>query len=75
MVDIQKNNPTGLVLDLRNNGGGILQEAVKILNLFVEKDIEVVVQKGKNPEKTIHYKTSTSPVALNLPLVVLVNNN
>ena len=75
LLDIQKNNPTGLVLDLRNNGGGILQEAVKILNLFVEKDIEVVVQKGKNPEKTIHYKTSTSPIALNLPLVVLVNSN
>jgi len=75
LLDIQKNNPTGLVLDLRNNGGGILQEAVKIINLFVDKDVEVVIQKGKNAEKTIHYKTSANPLAPNLPLVVLVNSN
>jgi carboxyl-terminal processing protease len=74
LIALQKNNPAGLVLDLRYNGGGILQEAVKIVNLFVERDIEVVVQKGKNPEKTISYKTFTSPLAPKLPLVVLVNS-
>ncbi|MDA9554703.1 S41 family peptidase [Pelobium sp.] len=74
LVDIQKNNPSGIVLDLRYNGGGILQEAVKIANLFVDRDIEVVIQKGKNPEKTIGYKTFTTPLAPNLPLVVLVNS-
>lgn len=74
LVDIEKNNPKGLVLDLRYNGGGILQEAVKIVNLFVDRDVVVVVQKGKNPEKTITYKTFATPLAPNLPLVVLVNS-
>ncbi len=74
LLDIQKNNPKGLILDLRYNGGGILQEAVKIVNLFVNRDVEVVVQKGKNPEKTISYKTYSNPIASDLPIVVLVNN-
>ncbi|MFC5285323.1 S41 family peptidase [Pedobacter alpinus] len=73
LVNIQKNNPQGLILDLRFNGGGILQEAVKIVNLFVGRDVEVVVQKGKNPDKTISYKTYTSPIAEDIPIVVLVN--
>jgi len=75
LLAIQKENPKGLVLDLRNNGGGILQEAVKIVNLFVDKDQLVVTQKGKNAEKTIAYKTLQSPNAASLPLVVLVNGN
>jgi carboxyl-terminal processing protease len=74
LVDLQKNKPAGLILDLRFNGGGILQEAVKIVNLFVDRDIEVVIQKGKNPEKTIGYKTFASPLEANLPLIVLVNS-
>ena len=75
LIAIQKENPKGLVLDLRNNGGGILQEAVKIVNLFVAKDQLVVTQKGKNVEKTIAYKTFAAPIAPTLPLVVLVNGN
>nr|WP_230383955.1 S41 family peptidase [Pedobacter endophyticus] len=75
LMAIQKENPKGIVLDLRNNGGGILQEAVKIVNLFVAKDQLVVTQKGKNVEKTITYKTFAAPVAASLPLVVLVNGN
>jgi carboxyl-terminal processing protease len=74
LIAIQKNNPNGLIIDLRYNGGGILQEAVKIVNLFVDRDIEVVIQKGKNPEKTIGYKTFMSPLEPNLPLIVLVNS-
>lgn len=70
---INKDKPKGLILDLRNNGGGILQEAVKIVNLFVDKNIVVVVQKGRNPEKTVTYKTTNQPIAAQLPLVVLVN--
>jgi carboxyl-terminal processing protease len=75
LVAIQKENPKGIILDLRNNGGGILQEAVKIVNLFVDKDQLVVTQKGKNVEKTIAYKTLQAPYAANLPVVVLVNGN
>jgi carboxyl-terminal processing protease len=72
---INKNNPKGVVLDLRNNGGGILQEAVKIVNLFVPKNILVVVQKGRNPEKTVSYRTLVTPIAQELPLVVLINGS
>ena len=72
---INKNNPKGVILDLRNNGGGILQEAVKIVNLFVPKGVLVVVQKGRNPEKTIKYETLNQPIAATVPLVVLVNGS
>jgi carboxyl-terminal processing protease len=74
LLDIKKNNPKGLILDLRFNGGGILQESVKIVNLFVDRNIEVVTQKGKNKEKTITYKTFTSAIDAQIPLVVLVNS-
>ncbi len=70
---IKKNNPNGIILDLRSNGGGILQEAVKIVNLFVPKNVEIVSQKGKIKEKNFTYSTQNTPLEPNLPLVVLVN--
>lgn len=74
LITLKKNNPNGIILDLRSNGGGILQEAVKIVNLFVPKDIEVVSQKGKVKDKNYNYRTMSPPVAPDLPLVILVNN-
>lgn len=74
LVALKKHKLNGLVLDLRYNGGGILQEAVKIVNLFVDKDVNVVLQKGRNREKTVSYKTFNTPIEPELPLVVLVNN-
>lgn len=74
-AELSKQHPHGLILDLRYNGGGILQEAVKIVNLFVNKDIVVVTQKGRNPEKTINYKTNYTPLLPEIPLVVLVNGS
>ena len=74
LAELKKNNINGLVLDLRFNGGGILQEAVKIVNLFVDKGVTVVIQKGRNREKSITYNTFSTPLEPNLPLVVLVNN-
>ncbi len=75
LVSIKKNNPNGIVLDLRSNGGGILQEAVKIVNLFVPRDVEVVSQRGKIKEKNATYTTVSEPLEPNLPLVVLVNSH
>lgn len=75
LAAIKKNNPNGIILDLRSNGGGILQEAVKIVNLFVPKDVEVVSQKGKIKEKNFTYNTMSAPMEPNLPLVVLVNSH
>lgn len=74
LLALKKNNPQGIILDLRSNGGGILQEAVKIVNLFVAKDVEIVSQKGKIKEKNFAYRTMSTPVEPNLPLVVLVNS-
>ncbi|MVN22862.1 S41 family peptidase [Mucilaginibacter arboris] len=74
LLDIKKNNPKGIVLDLRYNGGGILQEAVKIVNFFVPKGVEVVSQKGKVKEKNNVYHTQNAPIETELPLVVLVNS-
>jgi carboxyl-terminal processing protease len=75
LTSIKKNNPNGIILDLRSNGGGILQEAVKIVNLFVPKDVEVVSQRGKIKEKNFTYSTVSNPMEPNLPLVVLVNSH
>lgn len=75
LVSLNKEQPKGIILDLRNNGGGILQEAVKIVNLFVQKDVLIVVQKGRNPEKTVSYKTLNEPISPQIPLVVLVNGS
>jgi carboxyl-terminal processing protease len=74
LTAIKKNNPNGIILDLRSNGGGILQEAVKIVNLFVQKDVQVVSQRGKIKEKNFTYNTVSTPMEPNLPLVVLVNS-
>jgi carboxyl-terminal processing protease len=73
LVDLKKTGLNALVLDLRDNGGGILQESVKIVNLFVEKGITVVIQKGRNREKPITYKTSAQAIEPDLPLIILVN--
>ncbi|MDB5154627.1 MAG: family peptidase, partial [Mucilaginibacter sp.] len=75
LVNIKKNNPNGVILDLRSNGGGILQEAVKIVNLFVPKDVPVVSQKGKVKDKNYTYNTMYTPLAPDLPLVVLMNSH
>lgn len=74
LIQLQKSKPSGIILDLRGNGGGILQEAVKIVNLFVDPNVTVVTQKGKNREKTISYKTYNQPLAPTTPLAVLINN-
>jgi carboxyl-terminal processing protease len=51
---------TGLILDLRDNGGGLLNEAVTITNLFVKKGEMVVSTKGKTPDRNKSYKTAAS---------------
>lgn len=65
----------GLVLDYRSNGGGIMQEAVKILGMFVPKGTEVVSTKGRTESSKQIYRTTTEPVFGTLPLAVLINGN
>lgn len=75
LAALKKNNPNGIILDLRNNGGGILQDAVRIVNLFVPKGVVVVSQKGKLKDKNYVYNTQAEPSVPDLPLVILVNNH
>lgn len=63
-----------LVLDLRSNGGGLLQEAVKIVSLFVPKGSVVVTAKGNDPEGEMVYKTRTDPIDTQMPIIVMVDS-
>ena len=65
----------GLILDYRSNGGGILQEAVKILSMFVPKDTEVVATKGRTEESKRSYRTASEPAFPDLPIAVLINGS
>lgn len=66
---------TSLILDLRNNGGGLLDEAVKVLGMFLPKGTEVLVTRGNNMLNEKTYKTTSRPIDTEIPLVVLVNGN
>ena len=70
-----KQNPkmTNLIFDLRGNGGGLLREAVEIVNLFVDKNQKIVSQKGKVKEMNIDYFASKTAVDTEIPLIVLVD--
>ncbi len=62
-----------LILDLRGNGGGVLQEAVSIVSLFVPKGSLVVSAKGNGTAETREYRTTSHPLDTEIPIVVLVN--
>jgi len=64
-----------IILDLRGNPGGLLNESVKITNLFVDKGELVVYTKGKFEKFDSQYGTSTEPIDKNIPLVILVNRS
>lgn len=62
-----------LILDLRGNGGGLMSEAIKIVNMFVPKGKVVLETKGKNPEKKQVYSTTALPTDTLIPIAVLVD--
>lgn len=70
---VQNHGINRLIMDLRGNGGGLIDEAIQIVSYFVPKDTEVVATKGKVERTNRSYKTSTSPIFPDMPLVVLVN--
>lgn len=71
--DLAKQGMKTLILDLRGNGGGVLTEAVNIVNMFVPRGQEVVRTKGRIEEENRVYLTENAPLDLNIPVVVLVD--
>lgn len=73
LEQLKKEGAERIVLDLRGNPGGLLNEAVNICNLFVPKDEVIVTTKSKIEKHNNTYKTSKEPVDTTIPLVILVN--
>ena len=72
---VQSHKVTRLILDLRGNGGGLIDEAVQILGFFLPKGTEVVSTKGKIERVCHSYTTKTSPIYPTMPIVVMVDNH
>ncbi|MCB0760973.1 MAG: S41 family peptidase [Flavobacteriales bacterium] len=70
-----KNNMNGLILDLRGNGGGLLREAVNIVNFFIPKGQEIVSTRGKLEEWNKTHVALNPPIAPDIPLVVLIDDH
>ena len=73
-LDMKKQGMKSLVFDLRNNGGGSLQEAINIVNMFVPKGITLVKTVGKMERANKEYKTTVEPIDTIMPIVVLVSD-
>lgn len=73
-LDLKKKGATSLIIDLRNNGGGLLDEAVEIANMFLPRGKVIVTTKGKIKQADNTYKTLREPLDLEIPIVVLVNS-
>ncbi|HEX5169562.1 MAG TPA: S41 family peptidase [Cyclobacteriaceae bacterium] len=73
LLSLKQRGASGLILDLRENPGGILNEAVNIVNIFVPKGEEVVSTRGKVKEWNKTYLTSDNPIDKDIPLVVLTS--
>lgn len=76
LLELKKNPAVkSIVLDLRGNGGGLLECAVQIVGMFVPKGTEVLSQKGRVKQNTKTYKTTQEPIDTKIPLAVLVDGH
>lgn len=75
VISLKEKGAKNIILDLRGNGGGLLSEAVEIINLFVPKGLKIVETKGKIQNANNTYYTKNEPLDLDIPLVVLVNSS
>lgn len=73
--DLKARGAKSLILDLRNNGGGLANEAIRIVNMFVSKGKLILKMKGKYEHANNTYSTQDVPEDLQIPLVVLVNES
>lgn len=74
LVSLKEQGAKRIMLDLRGNGGGLMDEAVNIVSLFVPKGTMVVSQKGRSEDSFFEHKTEEEPVDTGIPLMVLVNS-
>ena len=74
-IDLRKQGAKSLVFDLRDNGGGSVQEAISIVNMFLPKNKLILQMKGKLKRSNNEYKTSVEPIDTVMPIAVLVNEN
>jgi carboxyl-terminal processing protease len=74
VIKLKEQGMKRLVLDLRGNGGGLLDEAVSIVSLFVPKGSLVVTAKGKTPQSYREYRTKTEPLDTLMPVIVMVDS-
>ena len=73
-LDLKSQGMKEVILDLRGNGGGLLIEAVKIVNMFVKKGETIVTTKGRVAEENRVYATLEAPLDLTIPLTVLIDD-
>lgn len=75
MKDLKENNPklSGVIFDLRGNGGGLLNEAINVANVWIDKGLKIVYTKGKTADSNHEYQTQNKPVDLQIPLIVLID--
>ena len=73
IIDLKKQGATAFIIDLRSNGGGLLNEAVEIVNLFVPKDKIIVTTKGKVKQANEVYKTERAAIDTTSPIAILVD--
>ncbi len=74
-IDLKLKGMKKLIFDLRENGGGSVQEAISIMNMFVPRDTPILTMRGKMKRANSEYKTMEEPLDTIMPVVVLVNSN
>jgi carboxyl-terminal processing protease len=74
-IELKQKGMKKLLFDLRENGGGSVQEAISIINMFVPRDVTILTMKGKMQRANSVYKTTVEPIDTIMPIVVLVSDN
>ena len=74
LLDIKNKGAKAIILDLRNNGGGLMDQAVEIVSMFVPKGSPVVSVKGRIPQINKEMKTTQNPILPDMPLAILINS-
>jgi carboxyl-terminal processing protease len=73
-LELKEKGIKGLIIDLRNNGGGLLREAINICNFFLPKGEVIVSTKGRIESDNTTYKAHNNPIDIDIPLIIMVND-